>query len=51
VLRHNGIEPIPVPVDEDGLDVASLADSDATVVLATPAHQAPTGVVFSAACL
>jgi len=49
VLRHNGIEPIPVPVDEDGLDVASLADSDATVVLATPAHQAPTGVVFSAA--
>jgi GntR family transcriptional regulator/MocR family aminotransferase len=49
VLRHNGIEPIPVPVDEDGLDVASLADSDATVVLATPAHQAPTGVVLSAA--
>ncbi|MFL6087206.1 MAG: PLP-dependent aminotransferase family protein [Mycobacterium sp.] len=49
VLRHNGIEPIPVPVDDDGLDVAALADSAATTVLATPAHQSPTGVVLSAA--
>ena len=49
VLRHNGIEPVPVPVDDDGLDVATLADSDATAVLATPAHQSPTGVVLSAA--
>jgi GntR family transcriptional regulator/MocR family aminotransferase len=48
VLRHNGIEPIPVPVDDDGLDVAALADSGATTVLATPAHQSPTGVVLSA---
>ena len=44
VLRHNGVEPIPVPVDDDGLDVAALADSGATTVLATPAHQSPTGV-------
>jgi GntR family transcriptional regulator/MocR family aminotransferase len=49
VLRHNGIEPIPVPIDDDGLDVAALADSGATAVLATPAHQSPTGVVLSAA--
>jgi GntR family transcriptional regulator/MocR family aminotransferase len=48
VLRHNGIEPVPVPVDGDGLDVAALADSRATTVLATPAHQSPTGVVLSA---
>jgi GntR family transcriptional regulator/MocR family aminotransferase len=48
VLQHNGIEPIPVPVDDDGLDVAALADSRATTVLATPAHQSPTGVVLSA---
>jgi GntR family transcriptional regulator/MocR family aminotransferase len=48
VLRHNGIEPIAVPVDDDGLDVAALADSRATTVLATPAHQSPTGVVLSA---
>jgi GntR family transcriptional regulator/MocR family aminotransferase len=49
VLRHNGIDSIPVPVDDDGLDVAALADSGATTVLATPAHQSPTGVVLSAA--
>jgi GntR family transcriptional regulator/MocR family aminotransferase len=49
VLRHNGIEPIPVRVDHDGLDVAALADSGATAVLTTPAHQSPTGVVLSAA--
>ena len=49
VLRHNGIEPVPVPVDDDGLDVDALAASGATAVLATPAHQSPTGVVLSAA--
>ena len=49
VLRHNGIDPLPVPVDDAGLDVAKLADSDATAVLTTPAHQSPTGVVLSAA--
>jgi GntR family transcriptional regulator / MocR family aminotransferase len=49
MLRHNGIEPVRVPVDDDGLDVAALADSGATTVLATPAHQSPTGVVLSAA--
>jgi GntR family transcriptional regulator/MocR family aminotransferase len=48
VLRHNGIEPVPVPVDEDGLDVGALAASGATTVLTTPAHQSPTGVVLSA---
>ena len=48
VLRHNGIDPVPVPVDDDGLDVAALADSGATTVLSTPAHQSPTGVVLSA---
>ena len=48
VLQHNGVEPIPVPVDDGGLDVAALADSGATTVLATPAHQSPTGVVLSA---
>jgi GntR family transcriptional regulator/MocR family aminotransferase len=49
VLQHNGIEPVPVHVDQDGLDVSALADTDATAVLATPAHQSPTGVVMSAA--
>lgn len=48
VLRHNGIEPLAVPIDDDGLDVAALADSGAATVLSTPAHQSPTGVVLSA---
>jgi GntR family transcriptional regulator/MocR family aminotransferase len=49
VLRNNGIHPVAVPVDDDGLDVGALTDSGATTVLATPAHQSPTGVVLSAA--
>jgi GntR family transcriptional regulator/MocR family aminotransferase len=49
ILRHNGIEPVAVPIDDDGLDVAALADSGAKTVLTTPAHQSPTGVVLSAA--
>jgi GntR family transcriptional regulator / MocR family aminotransferase len=48
VLRHNGIDPVAVPIDDDGLDVAGLTDSGADVALATPAHQSPTGVVLSA---
>jgi GntR family transcriptional regulator / MocR family aminotransferase len=48
VLRHNGVEPVPVPVDDEGLDVGALANSGAATVLATPAHQSPTGVVLSA---
>jgi GntR family transcriptional regulator/MocR family aminotransferase len=48
ILRHNGIEPVAVPIDDDGLDVAALADSGAQTVLTTPAHQSPTGVVLSA---
>jgi len=47
VLRHNGIEPLAVPIDDNGLDVAALANSGATAVLCTPAHQSPTGVVLS----
>lgn len=48
VLQHNGIETLAVPVDDDGLDVAALTASGAATVLATPAHQSPTGVVLSA---
>jgi GntR family transcriptional regulator / MocR family aminotransferase len=37
----------PVPVDDDGVDVRALAETDARAVLVTPAHQYPTGVVLS----
>ena len=49
VLRHNGVEPCAVPVDDDGLDVEALTACGARTVLTTPAHQSPTGVVLSPA--
>jgi GntR family transcriptional regulator/MocR family aminotransferase len=49
VLQHNGVEPLPIQVDDDGLDIAALAASGASTALTTPAHQSPTGVVLSAA--
>ncbi|SEA32002.1 GntR family transcriptional regulator / MocR family aminotransferase [Mycobacterium sp. 283mftsu] len=49
VFRQHGIEPAPIPVDDDGLDVTALANTVASTVLATPAHQSPTGVVLSPA--
>jgi GntR family transcriptional regulator / MocR family aminotransferase len=44
-----GIEPVPVPVDEDGVDVVALAAAGVGAVLLTPAHQWPTGVVLAPA--
>jgi GntR family transcriptional regulator/MocR family aminotransferase len=41
------IEAVPVPVDQDGLDVSALAATDARAVVITAAHQCPTGVVLS----
>ncbi len=46
-LERAGLEPVGVPVDEDGLDVGALAATGARAVLVTPAHQMPTGVVLS----
>lgn len=37
----------PIPVDQDGLDIAALSGTDADAVLTTPAHQYPTGVVLA----
>ena len=44
-----GAHPVRVPVDDLGVDVAALAASGARVVVVTPAHQSPTGVVLAAA--
>ena len=43
-----GLQAVPVHVDQDGVDVAALAASDARAVILTPAHQSPTGVVLAA---
>jgi GntR family transcriptional regulator/MocR family aminotransferase len=47
IVQRTGITPLPIPVDEDGLDVSALATADPDTVLVTPAHQFPTGVVLS----
>ena len=42
-----GVSAVPVPVDEQGIDVSALAATEARAVVVTPAHQWPTGVVLS----
>jgi GntR family transcriptional regulator/MocR family aminotransferase len=44
VLAYAGLEVRGVAVDEEGVDVSAI---NAPVVLTTPAHQCPTGVVLS----
>jgi GntR family transcriptional regulator/MocR family aminotransferase len=47
LLTASGLELVPVPVDEHGVDVAALAASDARALLCSPAHQYPTGAVMA----
>jgi GntR family transcriptional regulator / MocR family aminotransferase len=47
LVARSGLEPVPVPVDEEGIDVDALARARPDAVLLTPAHQFPTGVVLS----
>jgi GntR family transcriptional regulator/MocR family aminotransferase len=48
IAEQAGLEVVPIPVDDDGLRVGKLIESDAAVVVVTPAHQFPTGTVLSA---
>jgi GntR family transcriptional regulator / MocR family aminotransferase len=43
-----GLELVPVPVDDDGLDVDRLEAESLDAVALAPAHQYPTGAVLSA---
>lgn len=43
-----GLEPVPIPVDEEGIVVSVLERTGADVVVVTPAHHFPTGAVLSA---
>jgi GntR family transcriptional regulator/MocR family aminotransferase len=47
LVARSGAEPVPLPVDDDGIDVDALERSGAGAALVTPAHQFPTGVVLS----
>jgi GntR family transcriptional regulator/MocR family aminotransferase len=50
-LRAHGMDILPVPVDEDGLDVRALPDpldpAAPRLVYVTPSHQFPTGATLS----
>jgi GntR family transcriptional regulator / MocR family aminotransferase len=46
-LASNGLEIVPVPVDDDGLRTDALTDLDVDALMVTPAHQFPLGVVLS----
>ncbi|GGE86078.1 PLP-dependent aminotransferase family protein [Mycetocola zhadangensis] len=46
IARRAGLDAVPIPVDNQGLDVDRLRESGARAVLLTPAHQCPTGVAL-----
>jgi GntR family transcriptional regulator / MocR family aminotransferase len=46
-LAATGLDLLPVPVDGEGLRPDALAEADVDLVLVTPAHQFPTGVVLA----
>ena len=48
LIRAAGLEPVPVPVDEDGIQTRRLADLEVGAVLLSPAHSYPGGAVLSA---
>lgn len=49
LLVAAGLEPVPLPVDADGLVTDGLDAASVDAVLVTPAHQFPLGVDLSAA--
>ena len=48
VARGSGLEVVPVPVDEGGMQVGLLERIGADAVFVTPTHQFPTGVPLTA---
>ncbi|MDP4506958.1 MocR-like pyridoxine biosynthesis transcription factor PdxR [Nonomuraea turcica] len=47
--RRAGLQPVPIPVDMDGIRVDELRAIDPDAVVVTPAHQFPTGSVLAPA--
>lgn len=48
-IANTGLRVVPIPVDDDGIDVAKLAEHRVAAVLVAPAHSYPTGAVLSPA--
>lgn len=46
ILNVNGINPIGIPIDEQGVDVQSLRNSNSNIIHITPSHQFPTGIIM-----
>lgn len=47
IFSTSGCKWIPLPIDEDGISVECLANSDVDVVHVTPSHHFPSGSVMS----
>jgi GntR family transcriptional regulator/MocR family aminotransferase len=48
LIANAGLEPVPVPVDDDGIQVRALASvPDVAGLLVAPAHSYPTGAVLA----
>jgi GntR family transcriptional regulator/MocR family aminotransferase len=47
IARRGGLEPVPVPVDGEGVRVDVLEAAGVDAVAVTPAHQHPTGAVLA----
>jgi GntR family transcriptional regulator / MocR family aminotransferase len=47
IAERAGVEPVPVAVDELGMDVDRLRATGCEAVVVTPAHQFPSGMVLS----
>ena len=48
LITSAGLEAVPVPVDDQGMQASRLAGLDIGAVLLSPAHSYPSGVVLSA---
>jgi GntR family transcriptional regulator/MocR family aminotransferase len=47
-IEAEGLELVPIGVDDDGIDVEQLAAADPDAVIVTPAHSLPVGAVLAA---
>jgi GntR family transcriptional regulator/MocR family aminotransferase len=47
LISQCGLEPVPIDVDEQGIDVSQLARADVDTALVAPAHSYPSGAVLS----
>ncbi|MDV4152647.1 PLP-dependent aminotransferase family protein [Clostridium sp. AL.422] len=46
ILKVNGINPVAIPIDNYGVDINNLRESNSEVIHITPSHQFPTGVIM-----